>query len=58
MSVELLARWRKQGIGPPYSKLSRKLILYAVADLDALVESRRSAAGLGVVPSRSDFNAA
>lgn len=39
VSAKTLEGWRRQGIGPPYIKVSRKLIKYNVNALDLWLES-------------------
>lgn len=38
---QTLVRWRQQGAGPPYCRLSSGRIGYLVADADAWLEERR-----------------
>ena len=40
VSKSTLAKWRLGGTGPRYSKLSRKLVVYDVDELDAWVKAR------------------
>ncbi len=40
MSRRTLEKWRGEGNGPPFLKLGRR-VLYATADLEAWVRSRR-----------------
>jgi hypothetical protein len=38
--VRTLQAWRMQGVGPPYSKLGKR-VAYDVADLDAFIAAQR-----------------
>jgi hypothetical protein len=38
---QTLERWRVEGSGPPFVRLSAKLVVYDVVDLDAWCESRK-----------------
>ena len=38
ISVELLAKWRRMGIGPRVRKAPSRVILYAVADLQSFMD--------------------
>ena len=40
VSKSKLAKWRLTGDGPPYCKLSRKLVVYDVVALDEWVKAR------------------
>jgi len=41
VSQQILASWRVNGEGPPYSKLGKRIIVYKVEDLDAWVQQGR-----------------
>ncbi|SUS06442.1 Transcriptional regulator (fragment) [uncultured Defluviicoccus sp.] len=41
MSTSTLAKWRVYGRGPPFSRLSRGLVVYDERDLEAFVAERR-----------------
>lgn len=41
LSTSTLAKMRLRGDGPPYSKAGPRIVLYARADLDAWLTSRR-----------------
>ncbi len=41
VSQSTLAKWRLGGTGPRYSKLSRKLVVYDIDELDAWVRARQ-----------------
>jgi predicted DNA-binding transcriptional regulator AlpA len=43
LSPETLYAWRREGKGPPYIRLGRR-IMYKVADLDAWMAANRSGA--------------
>jgi predicted DNA-binding transcriptional regulator AlpA len=38
---QTLERWRTQGLGPPFIRLSPKLVVYDVEDLDAWCSARK-----------------
>jgi len=38
---QTLERWRWEGTGPPFVRLSRKLVVYDVADLEAWALARK-----------------
>ena len=38
---QTLERWRTEGSGPPFVRLSPKLVVYDVQDLDAWCDSRK-----------------
>jgi hypothetical protein len=40
-AAQTLERWRIEGIGPPFVRLSPKLVVYDLADLDAWCAARK-----------------
>lgn len=38
---QTLERWRTQGVGPPFIRLSPKLVVYDIDDLDAWCAARK-----------------
>ena len=40
VTPKVLERWRTSGGGPPFVRLSRKIIRYRISDLTAFVDSR------------------
>ncbi|MGH9697947.1 MAG: helix-turn-helix transcriptional regulator [Candidatus Acidiferrales bacterium] len=42
VSHALLQSWRDRHVGPPYVKLSRRMVVYPSADLERWLEERRS----------------
>jgi excisionase family DNA binding protein len=45
VSPRTLGDWRRQGIGPRFVRMGRRLIRYARADVDAFVAAGREGAG-------------
>ena len=41
LSTSTLAKMRLRGDGPPYSKLTPRIVIYSTTDLDAWISSRR-----------------
>jgi predicted DNA-binding transcriptional regulator AlpA len=41
LSESTLAKMRLRGDGPPYAKAGARVVVYAVADLDAYLNARR-----------------
>lgn len=40
VSVDQLARWRVEGIGPRFSKLGHRIVVYKLADVHEWIEAR------------------
>src|SRR5262249_24181495 len=57
LNEKLLAKWRHYGRGPAYYKPAAKTVLYAQADLDAWLQTKRRATASLTTPSRSRANA-
>lgn len=47
VSPSTLAKWRVYGKGPPFSRLSRGICLYDIADLEAFVAERKRSSTSG-----------
>ena len=41
VKVKLLSRWRIEGCGPCFSRLSRKVVVYSLADVRSWIAERR-----------------
>jgi predicted DNA-binding transcriptional regulator AlpA len=42
LSKGVIDRWRLQGIGPRWSRLGKKIVVYSIEDLDAFLDEGKS----------------